>query len=121
MDFWKRLKELRAELGLNQSVIAEKLGVSGQSYSAYENGREPPYSALCTIAKFFHVTTDYLLGLSDARKPENASIMDKYGLTEVALNTIEQMGAEEKALLEYLLINQNVLNPLKLLIKSIQK
>ncbi|HNW87852.1 MAG TPA: helix-turn-helix transcriptional regulator [Candidatus Limiplasma sp.] len=89
MDFGQRLRELRTERGENQSVLAEQLGVSGQSYSAYENGREPPYSILRAIAKYFGVTADYLLSLSDAREPENANIVKELGLTEASIQVIK--------------------------------
>lgn len=88
MDFGQRLRELRTERGENQSVLADHLGVSGQSYSAYENGREPSYSTLCIIAKYFNVTTDYLLGLSDAREPQNATLVKELGLTEESIKII---------------------------------
>lgn len=97
MSFGQRLRELRNERGENQSILAEKLGVSGQSYSAYENGREPPYSILCAIAKYFGVTTDYLLGLTDARKSENASIVNETGLTELAIRTIKRFSSNNAA------------------------
>ncbi len=68
------LRVLRTERGINQSVIADALGVSMQSYSAYENGREPNYDILIKIADYFDVTTDYLLGNSPYRNDEEKTI-----------------------------------------------
>ncbi len=62
----QRLKELREEKGLTQNQLAEKLGINSVTYLHYEKEqREPPLSLLAEIAKFYGVTVDYLLGLSD--------------------------------------------------------
>jgi transcriptional regulator with XRE-family HTH domain len=61
--FAKRLTELRTDNGLKQKDIAEYLNVHIVAYQRYEWGtREPDYETLLKIAKFFCVTTDYLLG-----------------------------------------------------------
>ena len=46
------------------------MGVSPQSYSAYENGREPDYEKLVFLSTFYDVSVDYLLGLSDVPKAQ---------------------------------------------------
>lgn len=51
--FSNRLRSLRQERELKQSDIAKYLGVSAQSYSSYENGREPNYEMLKKIVLFF--------------------------------------------------------------------
>ena len=62
----QRLKELREEKGLTQKQLAEKLGINSVTYLHYEKEqREPPLSLLADIAKFYGVSVDYLLGLSD--------------------------------------------------------
>lgn len=61
-----RLKELREENGLAQKEIAEVLNIKQNTYSQYENGkRQLPIDALIRLAKFYKVTTDYILGLED--------------------------------------------------------
>ena len=58
-----RLKELRKEKKLTQAKVAEALGITQQSYARWENGKVTPTSEkLAQIAKFYGVTTDYLLG-----------------------------------------------------------
>ena len=58
-----RLKELRTSIGLQQKEIASALNISKQSYSNYELGqREPSLNMLCTLADYFNVSVDYLLG-----------------------------------------------------------
>ena len=62
----QRLKELREEKGFTQKQLAEKLGINSVTYLHYEKEqREPPLALLADISRFYGVTVDYLLGLSD--------------------------------------------------------
>lgn len=62
--FGKMLFTLRKEQGLTQRELGEKLGFCNQTVSCWESGqREPDLDALVAMAKFFQVSTDYLLGL----------------------------------------------------------
>ena len=64
--FGERLRELRRERGVGQVELANRIGVSKSIISLWENGlREPTISNLVAIAKYFGVTADYLVGLSD--------------------------------------------------------
>lgn len=64
--FGERLRELRRERGVGQVELANRIGVSKGIISLWENGlREPTISNLVAIAKYFGVTADYLVGLSD--------------------------------------------------------
>ncbi len=65
----KRLRELREEKGITQETLALELGLRGKSSIAnYESGlRNPDYDTLIKITKYFGVTTDYLLGISDRK------------------------------------------------------
>ena len=63
---YPRIKQIRKQLGKTQSEIADVLFITQQQYSLYESGkREFPVSYLPILAKFYGVTTDYLLGLTD--------------------------------------------------------
>lgn len=69
LDFGTRLKQLRSEHKLTQDELGKKINVSKASISLYEkNQREPSKESLITLANFFNVSTDYLLGNSDKRK-----------------------------------------------------
>jgi len=58
--------DLRKNKNLSQAELAQALGISRSALSLYEiNKREPDYNILCNIAKYFGVSTDYLLGLED--------------------------------------------------------
>lgn len=60
------LKELRKDNNLSQKQLAEKLCISQQTYSDYENGKtEPTIETLISISKLFNVTIEYLLGIED--------------------------------------------------------
>ena len=62
----KRLKELREEQGLTQKELAFRLNLNSVTYLHYEKEqRQPPLEVLADMAKFFDVTVDYLLGLTD--------------------------------------------------------
>ena len=64
--FCERLKELRAEKGVGQVELATKLNVSKGIISLWENGlREPKLSNLISLARFFEVSIDYLVGLEN--------------------------------------------------------
>ncbi len=67
---YERLKELRKAKGLSQKDCALELGMPDASkYNKWENGaNRPDYEMVCQLAKYFNVTTDYLLGVIDDRK-----------------------------------------------------
>lgn len=66
MIFAKRLKELRKENGLLQKDLASVFNVRNTTISAWEVGdNEPDLTTLVNIAKYFGVTTDYLLGIEN--------------------------------------------------------
>lgn len=57
------IRDLREDHDLKQKTVANHLGISQQTYSNYENGRrEIPTWAVVSLAKFYKVSTDYLLG-----------------------------------------------------------
>ena len=70
-----RIKDLREDKDLTQSDIAKILNVSQVAYSYYELGkRQLPIDLLIKLAKFYNTSTDYLLGLTDERKPYKRSL-----------------------------------------------
>ena len=63
-----RLRELRKEKKLKQRELAALLGVTEVHYRLVEAGKiNIPTLTLCTLADYYGVTTDYLLGRSDQR------------------------------------------------------
>ena len=56
------IRDLREDRDIKQDTLAKYLGVSQQTYSNYENGhREIPISVVTALAKYYQVSTDYLL------------------------------------------------------------
>ncbi len=65
-----RIRDLREDNDLNQTQVAQILKVHQTTYSDYELGRlNVPVSALHTLADFYHVSVDYLLGRTDIKTP----------------------------------------------------
>lgn len=65
-----RLRELRKTKGISQLRLAMDLSTTQNTISRYETGaHEPGISELIQIAKYFHVSVDYLLELTDEQTP----------------------------------------------------
>lgn len=65
-----RLREIREEKGITQKRLAEYLHIRQNTYSQYENGqRQLPIETLIALAKFYNVSTDYILELTDVDEP----------------------------------------------------
>ena len=66
IKFAEKLKSLRDEQGLFQRDLAKNMGLTQPAIAKYESGdREPDLDTLIAFAKYFKVSTDYLLGLED--------------------------------------------------------
>lgn len=68
--YTRRIRDIREDNDLTQQQIAEILGTSQTMYARYERGaNELPVRHLIRLAEYYHVPTDYLLGLTDEKKP----------------------------------------------------
>ena len=69
MDYKKRIRDLRQENDLTQEFVARNvLGISQTMYARYERGaNEMPIRHLISLSKYYQVTTDYILAISDKR------------------------------------------------------
>lgn len=66
--FSQRLIALRKERELTQADLAKAVHKTRSTISGYETeGKEPDYEMLCSLARFFSVSVDYLLGVEDCR------------------------------------------------------
>lgn len=66
MEFKDILRELREEKDLTQAQLAEQLHFSLSIVNKWENGKKnPSVEAVKILAKFFNVTTDYLLNMDN--------------------------------------------------------
>ena len=67
---YRRLRDMREDADKPQAELAAVLNVGQTTYSRYENGvLDIPSIALIALARYYQVSTDYLLGLTDERKP----------------------------------------------------
>lgn len=90
VDFGKRLKKLRTEAGFTQADLAARLNVTKAVVSYYElQERSPSPEVLIKLANIFHVSADYLLGITQRK------MIDVTDLTEedmhLLLHTIETL------------------------------
>lgn len=69
MHYYQRLKDLRNDKDLTQSQIAKILGTSQKQYSRWETGEyQIPLDDLIILAKFYNVSIDYIVGLTNNKK-----------------------------------------------------
>jgi transcriptional regulator with XRE-family HTH domain len=67
---YERIRALREDKDMSQKEIAAEFHISQRTYSHYENGdRSIPTEILCKLAELHETSVDYLLGLTDEKKP----------------------------------------------------
>ena len=82
----ERIKSLRAKSGKTQTELAKALGLTRSGVNAWEMGLSVPSTLhIVELAKYFHVTTDYLFGL------EKAETFALYGLSDEQIETIKEV------------------------------
>lgn len=78
MTFNLRLKQLRQKHKLTQGELGKLLGLKATAISNYESSRnEPSFENLIALSRYFDVSCDYLLGISDAYLPVSGEVLDK--------------------------------------------
>ena len=66
----ERMRNLREASDLTQAEIGKQVNVPQRTYAYYESGeRMIPPQVLIALAQFYHVSVDYLLGLTDQKAP----------------------------------------------------
>ena len=82
----KKLHSLRTEMKLTQKQAADRIGLATSTVSAYESGTcYPGCETLVRLSRMFHVSTDYLLGLTKKRS------IDVTGLDDAEIELISQL------------------------------
>ena len=103
----ERLKDLRvSDFGLTLEQLAEKTGLSKSALGKYESEDFKDISpyAIVTLAKFYGVTSDYLLGLTENKNPANTELQALH-LWDDAVDAI-QNGQYNKRLLSEILTHE---------------
>ena len=63
---YQRIRDLREDHDMNQTQVAQMLGMSQTGYSKYETGENDiPTSILIRLARFYNTSIDYILGETD--------------------------------------------------------
>lgn len=96
--FPTRLRELLAPKGVTITALADKLEISRQAVSQYQDGStQPNLQSLAEIAKYFGVSTDWLLGLTDMRTPnmDVRAIANYIHLSDKAIERLNSLTAIE--------------------------
>jgi transcriptional regulator with XRE-family HTH domain len=90
----ERLRELRAEQGLSQAELADKIGSDARQVSRYENGRvAPSLEAVVRIAETFNTSVDYLVTPDAPRRPLHA----RGNALDARLADLSQLTDDERA------------------------
>ena len=78
LSIQERLKDLRVECGLTLEQLAEQTHLSKSALGSYEadDFKDISHYALIKLAKFYGVTADYLLGLTETKNHSNADLAD---------------------------------------------
>ena len=73
-----KIKLLREKLGITQSELAKRLGLTRSSVNGWEMGLSVPSTPLIVeLAKLFNVSSDYLLGLEHDKSLDVTGLSDK--------------------------------------------
>ena len=68
MASYRRIKDLREDNDKTQKQLADYLGMKQPQYYRYENGqRDIPTDILIKLSKYYNVSVDYILGLTDKK------------------------------------------------------
>ena len=78
LSIQERLKDLRVERGLTLEQLAEQTHLSKSALGSYEaeDFKDISHYAIIKLAKFYGVTADYLLGLSETKNHPNTDLAD---------------------------------------------
>jgi len=94
--FASRLRDLLAVPGMNQSKLADNIGVTRQAVSAYSLGVSlPDIEKFGKIADFFGMSTEFLLGRTNVSEPDatKQAVAEYLGLSEAAIDEIRHLQA----------------------------
>ena len=70
LTFGEKIKNLREDVDLTQGQLGEFVNMTQRKISYIENNKyEPSIEDICALCIFFNVTSDYLLGLTNERRP----------------------------------------------------
>lgn len=78
LDLGQKVKRLRESRDWSQAELARRAGVTKSAISTYELGiRTPSADVVCSLAKAFGVSADYLLGIAERRSVEVEGLSER--------------------------------------------
>lgn len=88
----EKLDDLIAKTGKKASVIAAEMDINQSLISKYRNDKQPTLDSLVKLAKYFNVSTDYLLGLTDApaSEPNKRNAEEYLSLSDNAISCLRE-------------------------------
>lgn len=101
--FWKRFYELCVQRNTRPNIVCKELNLSNATATHWKNGKIPNGETLQSLADYFGVTTDYLLGRTDEPTPPKTQpivIMAKGGDGQDVIEVSEEQYNKIKKLLE---------------------
>lgn len=102
--FFDRYKQLCEEIGKSMSAVAIEIGFSKTAVTHWRQGFKPNQETLLKIANYFNVSTDYLLGKTDTKRPVRTDITDddiKFALFGGDTDVTDEMYEEVRRYAEY--------------------
>ena len=103
MNIGNKIKTLREKKGLTQLELSKDLNVVRQTVAQWENQeRDLKTGAIISLAKYFNVSTDYLLGLTEntSTNISEIGISNKTGFSTSTVENILNLSAEHKTILD---------------------
>ncbi len=95
-SFGNRLKTLRENHNLSQKEFANILNIANSTLSQYESDKRVPSDEVkLQIAKYFNVTTDYLLGNETKNKEQNSQDKDEKDIAKSMKKLKEQLKEQQ--------------------------
>ena len=120
----EKLEDLIAKKGKKASVIAREIDISESMISKYRNDKQPTLDSLVKLARYFNVSTDYLLGLTDAPSADvKARAVEEYtGLSSDAVQFLHDYKEEYPGRVESLsnLLQSEILDGLLLSLANLK-
>lgn len=98
---WEKFKDLRKKRDLTLEQLAEQTGLAASTLGKYESKECKEYSSFCiiTLAKFYGVTADYLLGLTEQENHPNAELLSLH-LSDEMIELLRSGGINNALLCE---------------------
>ena len=94
----ERMKDLRVEKGLTRETLGQQTGLSRSALGNYESGNFKDISpfAITTLAQFYGVSTDYLLGVTELKNHPNAELHELH-LSDAMLELLKEREDQQLA------------------------